>query len=125
MTKKTKKAGPISAADFAATDFEPMHPEDLKKCEPPNNAEWAEISVSHVPALRMAWLFMGMTKTKMVEGTTALGSEGICSMLDTLEKTIAFHIQALSILEKAHLRFAVAASVVVKQEGGFEKETPA
>ena len=96
-------------------------PRDLETCKPPDNDKWAQISVSHVVTLRVAWLLMGMTKTKMVERLPTLTSDGLCKTLDSIDAAIAFHRQALLILEKAGLRLAVAASVV-EREGGFEKE---
>ncbi|MGO9768424.1 MAG: hypothetical protein ACLPSW_02505 [Roseiarcus sp.] len=111
MATKTEDR-PITAAEMAAVDFEPLCAEDLEKCKPPSNAEFDEMVHDHMPTLRIAWLTLGKTKPELVEIMRSFDDESGCNLMDDFISATAFFKQALFLLEKAEARMLCAGSVI-------------
>ena len=113
---------PITAAEMAAADFDPMCAEDLEKCKPPSNTEFDEMAHAHMPTLRIAWLMLGKTKPELVEMMRQINNEVGVEVLDGFISAIGFFKQALFLLEKAEARILCAGSVLEIEEGEDDQE---
>jgi hypothetical protein len=113
---------PITAAEMAAFDFEPMCAEDLEKCKPPSNAEFDKMAHAHMPTLRIAWLTLGKTKPELVEMMRQINNEVGVEMMDGFISATDFFKQALFLLEKAEARILCAGSVLEIEDGEDEQE---
>jgi hypothetical protein len=77
---------PITRAEAAALQYEPLPAEDLEICKPPSNDEW----LRRLPIMRIAYLLLGKSKEEMKDvARTWCNVEGRPDAFDALASTAA------------------------------------
>lgn len=102
----------LTAAEMGAVDFEPVDAEALETCKPPGNDEWAQISLAHLPTIRIAWTLLKKTKPELVEAIGKLEDKPGLALMDAFEAALTFHRQSVMILEQAEMRILIAGSAI-------------
>ncbi len=114
MTKR-----PLTAAEMAALDFEPMCAEDHEACKPPSNDEWTELANPHLVIWRLAWIILGKTKPQLVEMMREIDKDDEVAKqtMDGFLGAISFFEAALDVLRRAEARILCAGSVLEIEDG--------
>ncbi|CAJ0854242.1 hypothetical protein AMST5_00720 [freshwater sediment metagenome] len=90
--------GVCTTEQAAVIDFEALTAEELEICRPPSNEEWVRIFKNHLPALRIAWTILGMSKSDLVEMLRKIDDEPGVAMVDGLESAARSLSEKSSIL---------------------------
>ena len=118
-TPSTHAEKPATREQMAAVNFEPLSKEDLEACIPPKNEEWNALSASHLVTLRIAWRFLHMTKTEMIEALKKTPNDAGHELFNGFVSAIDFFKGCAELLESAETRILVAgSSIEIDDESG-------